>query len=412
MAFVNSSVFFIPITFDNYDKFVGAYSSDAQWSDLPQEEYTTQYLLRYVKNLAQSKNKTRFFRYNDPKSLPVYMYENDESFDTVPDVSQVRLTCFATGIAFFEIWVDYGDMPIDDIMNFAYKFKKTCPSAGNIPQGKKCLCDIGCSLLPKGVDAELFFANDIEFKRECLALHMIYLPDEKENAELDRKLELLKHSYSSTFSGYLSDDGMYDMTYKPYSYDMWAGSQEGLVNIVMNGANDTSDYYIREFKYKHLTIDYRFLYLMLLNQRFASIKYIQHISEGNNLTSKALDELRKNIIRLKTEFSFKVVSNDPIFQNVYSKMYNVLEIDNLLVDIRENEEQVAFYHGMSSAKRERTTGKLLAGLSLLSLFSALIDASSYFDRFPKITAISTILSLVCVSAIVVLCIVMCFKERG
>ena len=53
---------------------------------------------------------------------------------------------------------------------------------------------------------------------------------------------------------------------------------------------------------------------------------------------------------------------------------------------------------------------ILFGISVLSLFSALIDSASYFDRLGGIKAISTPLSLICVGLILVLCVVWAIRE--
>ena len=140
------------------------------------------------------------------------------------------------------------------------------------------------------------------------------------------------------------------------------------------------------------------MYLMLLNQRFSAIRYIEEVAIGD---SDTIREVNERIVKLKTVYSFRVVSNDLIYQNLYSRIYRLLDIDNILDDLSENEQQVEMYHAKSLERTERQTNKLLIAISLLSVFSCLIDASSYFDLFAPFRNISKWISLLIVCAVVI-----------
>ena len=202
-----------------------------------------------------------------------------------------------------------------------------------------------------------------------------------------------------------------DMIYKPSENDHWSGSAEGIVNITYDLNPQNADYYLHTIKPSHLSVDYYFLYLLLLNQRFTAIEYIQIISLRYGESQQEIERLNKRIIALKTVFSFNVISDDRIFQNVYSKMYQLLEIEHLLADILDNEGQMELLQKASSAKAEKLSSHFLFGISILSLFSAMIDASSYFDRINYLQPISTILGFACVCATVVLCVIWLIKGR-
>lgn len=128
-------------------------------------------------------------------------------------------------------------------------------------------------------------------------------------------------------------------------------------------------------------------------------------------SSSEIEKLNRHIVQLKAVFSFNVISDDKIFQNVYSRMCHILEIEHLLADLIDNEGQMQVLQNAAVAKSEKLSSGLLTGLSLLSLFSALIDASSYFDRFRPIESISTTLSLFCVTAILILSIIWLIRRN-
>jgi hypothetical protein len=92
-------------------------------------------------------------------------------------------------------------------------------------------------------------------------------------------------------------------------------------------------------------------------------------------------------------------------------MYKILDIDSLLDDIQDNESQMAMIQTAASAKSDKMASKFLFGISLLSLFSALIDAASFFDRFGMLGKSATILSIMATAGIVILCICWIIKRR-
>ena len=115
---------------------------------------------------------------------------------------------------------------------------------------------------------------------------------------------------------------------------------------------------------------------------------------------------------LKTIFSFSIVSDDQLYQTVYSKMYEIMGIDRLLSDIKDNEEQIEILQRHEMLKTEKITSAFLFGLSILSLFSVLVDAAGYFDRIPILQPISTVLSALCLVLIIALYIVWWIDNRN
>jgi hypothetical protein len=195
------------------------------------------------------------------------------------------------------------------------------------------------------------------------------------------------------------------MLFSPYDYDHWAGSQEGLVNIYTLTDNETTNNYLEKYKPKQLSLNYRFMYLVLLNQRFSAIAFLEKIPQLHACTRKERENVNLKIASLKTVFSFSVVSDDQLYQTIYTKMYSILGIDRLLEDIRDNEEQLQLLQNNELLNAEKMTSTFLFGLSVLSLFSVLVDAAGFFDRIPILQSISTILSAVCLLAIITVYIV-------
>jgi len=306
--------------------------------------------------------------------------------------------------------VNYTDMTPEEIYNFAYRFKKAEKDKHHAPpEGERALYDVALSLLPDNARATLFFTAAAGFKRECNCYHFLHLDEaEQHEDEVKNRLFHLCRSYKEDIP--IHQDSDYDMVYTPSSGDYWAGCTEGLVNVVYDANHKDENGYLHRTKPAHLQKDYYFMYLLLLNQKFSAVEYIDQISLLFDSKSSALEKLNQRIVRLKTVFSFNVISDDKVFQNVYSKMYDILKIKQLLEDIVDNESQMEMLQNADAVKAGKRSDKFLFGLSLLSLFSALIDASSFFDRWPQIRQHATTIAIVCVCGVVALTLARLFRR--
>jgi hypothetical protein len=402
------TVFFIPVWFDDYKKFSKRLDNSSIWGCTDKEKIHASYLFHYASNIAKDSNLFKSYSLKDVASLNVYMYTEETNFSEPPLIEEVRFSCFSTGVGFIEFWVSYPSATLQEISDFAYLFKKsTKPKEKAVKSNKTSLYDTAKSLLPPNANCQLFFSSSSEFKYECNCFHFIH-KDEciPEKSQLTTTLHRLSRSYKNTMT--VNTNGGYDMVYEASDGDYWCGSTEGIVNVLFDfdPNNEKSvDYYLHTIKPVHLSVDYYFLYLLLLNQKYSAIQYIFMVSKVINMPSKNIENLNRRIIELKNIFTFNVISDDIHFQNIYSKMFSILEIKNLLADVIENENQIEFLQSNKHAKDDRMSNKYLFGISVLSLFSALIDAATYFDRINSIKPISTFLSLISVSAVLVLCVV-------
>lgn len=400
MEFVNTSFFLIPVWFDDFAAFTSALKTSGRW--IPVQEKRPSYLLAYVERLSENPEEFQSFWLNSLPQTPIYMYEDYVALPRTPELTGIRFSCFGTGVGFLEFRVRYQDLTPEQITNFSYRFKKASPV--RVPDGKRNLYDTALSLMPPKTEATLFFTGTAAFKRECLCYHMLYLDAWTYNPN---QLIRLRRSYSTDFTPPHTDSD-YDMVYEPYAHEHWGGSQEGLAAIITPTGDPRTDRFYQTFKYEHLTIDYHFLYLLLLNQRYSAIAYISRIAQCK--TQAEAEKLSLRIATLRTGYSFNVISDDLLFQNIYTKLYKILDIHRLLQDLQEGETQTALLRSSESARREKWLANLLAALSGLTLFSALIDAASFFDRFPVLEAISTWLSIGA-TAFIVAALLLLFRKK-
>ncbi|MBO5935016.1 MAG: hypothetical protein J6Q94_05945 [Clostridia bacterium] len=399
IRYKNSTIYTVPVSVEHDSRFFDFINNSDQWQPLKQEKLKINYLFNYAANIANNSNTCIIFEHTNPEELPIYMFEKELNLNESPVVSEIRLVYFGTGVAFIELHILYGSLSVDDIIEFAYLFKKATKADGkayNLGDKISLFSALKRILPPDKSGTKLFFANTADFKFQALSFHLLLIDDtEFDEARLSETIFLLKRSYNHDFIyDANADKSKYDMTYKPFDYTHWGGCQEGIVCISKLTGNQKTDSFITSYQYDHLTNDYRFMYLLLLNQRYSAIKYINQIAIADD--KKSVEELNHKIIDLKTKYTFHVISDEMIYQNVYSQMYSIMEIDKLHCDIEENGDKLTAIQNEGAAKSEKTTERLLLAISLFSIFSAMIDSASFFDRIPiiAIQKWSTLLSFV------------------
>lgn len=405
------SVFFIPVWFDQFTPFTKAMKESPLWTPTDSKKVWARYLYHYAANLNKNQKLFASFTLKDPSALNIYMFRKELAIDRAPTIDEVRFSCFSTDVGFMEFWVSYSDMTLEDVCNFSYEFKK---AKHNKAKGsdQQTLYDAAKGLIPAGCNTTLFFSTSAWFKYECNCFHFLHLDQDLPDEET-RKATLFRLSRSYRCDMPVSNESAYDMLYEAGIGDYWSGCSAGLANVVYDFRSepgDKSDYYLHNLKPQSLETDYYFMYLLLLNQKYSAIEYIRKVSESLDSNTKAVEALNRRIVMLKNTFSFNVVSDDSIVQNIYSKMYSVLEIRNLLEDVIENEAQMELLQKAKHMQDDRLSNKYLLGISLLSLFSALIDAAAFFDRVGGTQPVATILSIACVVGVIILSVTMAIQN--
>ena len=385
---------------DNYNTFVSAIKNDPRY-ELLDKSQAPQYLLPYITRIYSSDSLFTEFRLK-PENFPdLCMFSSRFPEGADASLQQIRLSCFSTGCIFMEFHVAYTNLSLDLISDFSFRFKNANSADRNFP-GKVKMKDAISSLLPEAAGACAFNASS-SVKNECRMFHQI-LAEPLPAEAITKHLVHLRRGYHKEFPIPTIGEE-YDMIFEPYAYDHWAGSQEGLVNIFHLTDNEATNSFLTKYKPVHLSVDYRFMYLVLLNQRYSAIAYLEKIPLLRAYSRKERDEINLMTSVLKTTFSFSIVSDDQLYQTIHAKMYGIMGIDRLLADIKDNEEQIEILQNHELLHTEKMTSVFLFGLSLLSLFSVLVDAAGYFDRIPLLQSISTVLSAVCLASIIIFYII-------
>ncbi|MBR4872791.1 MAG: hypothetical protein IKV00_03020 [Clostridia bacterium] len=417
MAFENSSFYILPLVIESQEDLHKFLTSSDKWREGVRDggEYGGKYgyLFNYVSRIIESEEMCRVYQYADPSSLPIYMFHNEIQSAEIPVITEATLYAFGTGIGFFELKVSYGGMTMSEICNFAYHFKVATRAKKDkyVKGDKKSLHVVLDDLFPGGrAGARRFITGRDADKYQGLCFHMIKT-DYKDEAERNLLLFRLKRSYTDKFLYDENNDfGQYDMTFAPYEYLAFGGCQEGFAALCRDTGIESTDFFINEYFYPQLIFHHHYMYLILLNQRFSELLYVEEIATTEN-TKAVVEGISKKIVTLKTRYSFHVVSDDYIYQNIYARMYKILDIDKLFLDIEENGDRLTLLQNNELAETEKANGVFLMCLSFLTVFSALVDLATYLDRMSVGNLVSTVLSATGVLGIFVYAAVRFVKQR-
>ena len=140
------------------------------------------------------------------------------------------------------------------------------------------------------------------------------------------------------------------------------------------------------------------MYLLTLHKRYSSFAFMFDISKYKD-NDKKIAEINRDITKFQLESSFYMVSDERVYQDLYSMLRKTMDIEILFRDIKEINERFKNIRDDYNNKRERVAGTAITVLSLMTVFSALIDFSSFLDRFSGASFVNTIASSVIIVAI-------------
>ena len=247
--------------------FLSTMENDARYQRVEKHD-VPQYMLPYITRIFCEEDLYTEFRLLPEHFPDISLFESQFDPGCAPILTDIYLCCFATGCLFMEFRIRYDRSDLDQIADFSFRFKNANSIDRDQP-GKVRMIDAIQELLPQDSGATVFPGSS-SFKNDCKMFHQIFLEEALPEAELERHLVHLRRGYHREFPVPNTDDG-YDMIFRPYEYDHWSGSQEGLVDLYHITDNKAANSYLTKYKPIQLSVSYRFMYLVLLDQRYSAI---------------------------------------------------------------------------------------------------------------------------------------------
>ncbi len=421
MISVNHSYFFVPFKVDSLDIWKTTVESMRYINKKGDElgvwkrivDTLPVHLMKYV-NDGVGYNTERQYAYElcekreygipytdgNKKILKTILKRNEKVLEVEFDISHIRMHMFGTGIGILVYDISYSDeMDYESILEFNYQFKKmgidkfiidNCqvdrkekmPFMYNLSQNIVS-CNSAC--LTK---TEIFFNAVSKVKMQA---NVFCILSDSTTDNIDNKLFHLARAYNSDYqySEYAESSGI--TVYNPYSYVHWGYCEQGIACVYSDVCKFTHNQLPG-----NLQNDYYFMYLILLHQRYMLLDLMDKTLICKKGSIGEWKKIQESLLDFEIEYSFNVISDEMTYHKIYSDMrskLSVIELENDINDVsnrmyvlnQEEEKKCANeiheQEEISADIRSRRTDIVLGLLSLLAIFSALVDSTDVINEW-------------------------------
>ena len=143
--------------------------------------------------------------------------------------------------------------------------------------------------------------------------------------------------------------------------------------------------FIEETFFNNFNTQYVFMYVLLLHQKYVLYKFLTIIGNSDRNDLATLENYRNQLYAFETDFVFSLVTEVPQYQNLYDRMVQAFALRKMYEDVHEPITSLAEVRREATEKaqqaRDKSLNTALVMLSLLSVFSALVDSFDFSREF-------------------------------
>ncbi len=402
----------------------------AQEKGWTKSEVTGNFLLKHI-NTSFKENVVCFFKNleNMSFSVPAGNPQIPESINYYEFcVTQINVYCFGTGTGIVSLYIPY-DNGTDEatILNVSSALRCSVDHTDGTP----CRCIIQgenetylgtiaenelCSLFG---DAAVMFnhLNSGSVRRIDMFSAVLC---ERDTNETPRDFDTLCYRLANTYDTRAEKFNFRKNEFcKPHDYTRWAFSQRGCAVVANLTGNDSNDIFLNTKWFLSIKSNYFFLYLMVLHQKYAIYNYLNEVaSDADKIFIKSNQEA---LIDFNSKYIFTIVSDEYFIQNVYMRMKQENNVDEVYTDLLDELKRLFEYSQLKAEEdNEIRNNKLNAVSVVLSLFcsaSVIIDTFNLLwgngcrPGFTSKTGISFVLAIAAEIILIVGCMLWGFGKK-
>lgn len=417
----NTSYIFLPFSYRSCDSFAELNRKLGENRFLKPFKNKILYMFRYVAEKFNNANADmcQCFHYVlQPEERDAFhMGKKSDWFESKPHpysgeqfrirftIERVHLYLFNTsvGIVAFQLHFDNDD-PYR-IATSLFHLKKVskeefrCPG----PEYSSTLLDLAQLLvgaIPELSDCEFFYYVNPSMERANVFSYL----EVPAQDNCRKELYYLRHCYSVDYlySDAIPDD---DEVYSPSPDTFWGVSPEAAVCLTCPDMGE--EQFIHNVFCNNFNTQYLFMYVLLLHQRYVLYRFLTKIGVGAYNTLETLESYRAELYEFETNFVFTCVTEVPQYKQLYDRISKAFSLRQMYKDVNEPLISLQEIRRENSdrerQKRDDRVNRALLLLSILSIFSALIDSfdfnESFLSRFCSNTVVHVIQYL-CIGIIV------------
>ena len=201
---------------------------------------------------------------------------------------------------------------------------------------------------------------------------------EPEGEDWKKNLYFLKNCYNSHGFSYRKEMDTEDETLFTSDDYVWGVTGENLACLILEKTDHVKQRFVQRFQEEYLLT-----YIILLHRKFALYKILTDFGIGEQNDLQTLKAYQKQLNSYQTDYAYERITEVPQYHRLYKKIEEKMELAELFADVMEPVSELSSLR-MEKAeedrgKQERKMEWSLAVLSILTVFSALIDCMDYLE---------------------------------
>lgn len=279
------------------------------------------------------------------------------------------------------------------------------------PEKTSILLDTVKKMMPCGMNAEYFFFS--QSQRAAVFTHV----EASDVSDIDRKVFYLQNCYIDEFPYTEYDRKKTVEGTLTIGTHHWGVSSEAVVSLTVMEASQVTQ--IRNEYYPNFVTQYLFLYVFLLHQKYGLYLFLTRIGKEMYTDRKLLEQYRSDLYEFQTDFIYTTVTDVPQYRLLYERITEAFDLKGNYQDVREPLEFLTEIRREEAdnedRRRDRYTNAALFLLSMLSLFSALVDSWDFIGEVPDLLKSSPgvfvfrVFALACILGITTVMVILLIK---
>ena len=127
---------------------------------------------------------------------------------------------------------------------------------------------------------------------------------------------------------------------------------------------------------RNVDFDYFYIFILALHEREILLKDNYYAVKYRN-NPKKLIAMKNQLLTVDILYSFNTISIESSYQRFYTGLVEIFNLENLRSDIRNVVENVESH---VNDKKDRKVNAVLTAISILAIFSVLMDGIGFADR--------------------------------
>lgn len=374
----------IPFTLHSSANFKERFTESASKNGWEKSEIQGSFLLKHI-NTSFEKNAISFKKQYENCSCEVIM--NSPTDETVIkkypfSISEVYVYCFDTGVGIFTFHIPYeNDTEDETIINVCSSLRCSAKhegSYGGVPINKNgeqtylsCIADSELSAL-LGSTYTLFDNFNANSMKRVDMFSAVLCDADTNEIKFDKNCYLLANTLDTRDTEISLTDNIF---YRPQKYTRWSFSKRGCCVVSNLTGMAKTDSFLSCNWFNSIQTNYFYTYMMILHQKYAIYNYLNTVASDTN--NNFIKFNQESLIDFNSKYVFTIVSDEDFIQNVYLRVKDAVDIDEVYTDLLDELKRMFEYSQLKSEESNEIRNNKLNIISVI--ISILCSITIIFD---------------------------------